>query len=484
VSLSSSLHNALSGLTANSRRAEVISNNIANVSTPGYARREVQVNSRILGQAGSGVQVGGILRRVDTVLITDRRIAGADAGGRSVIATFLAQLEAAVGTPEDAYSVGSRLAGLETALIAASARPDSESSLAGVAQAAVGLTDQLARASAQIQSARLAADSRIASEVGTLNDALTRVADLNLQIRNYSNSGRDTATLMDQRQQLVDSISSIVPLREIVREDGQIALYSQGGAALVENRATTIGFTTAGVITPDMTLQSGALSGLTLGGNPMPMDYRSQLSGGSLAALFKVRDDLATGAQAQLDAVARDLIARTSAPGLDGSRASGDPGLFTDAGGSLDPANETGLAARMTLNPIANPQTGGQLWHLRDGLGATGLGDPGDASLLIAWQDALTAPRSPDSGSFMPGDRSLSALTADMLSQFSTARVSAESEASYAEARSAALQKMELDGGVDTDQELQDLLLVEQAYSANAKIIQTIDDLMKILLGM
>jgi flagellar hook-associated protein 1 FlgK len=40
----------------------------------------------------------------------------------------------------------------------------------------------------------------------------------------------------------------------------------------------------------------------------------------------------------------------------------------------------------------------------------------------------------------------------------------------------------ELADGVDTDQEMQRLILVEQAYAANARIMQVVDDLMQTLL--
>jgi flagellar hook-associated protein 1 FlgK len=43
---------------------------------------------------------------------------------------------------------------------------------------------------------------------------------------------------------------------------------------------------------------------------------------------------------------------------------------------------------------------------------------------------------------------------------------------------------MELQGGVDTDQEMQKLLLIEQAFSANAKVVQTVDELINLLLGL
>lgn len=43
---------------------------------------------------------------------------------------------------------------------------------------------------------------------------------------------------------------------------------------------------------------------------------------------------------------------------------------------------------------------------------------------------------------------------------------------------------MEKAGGVDTDQELQALLVIEKNYAANAKVIQTVDDMVSTLLGL
>jgi len=73
---------------------------------------------------------------------------------------------------------------------------------------------------------------------------------------------------------------------------------------------------------------------------------------------------------------------------------------------------------------------------------------------------------------------------ADVLSNVSSKRQSAEASQSYASARQASLKQQELQAGVDTDAELQHLLQVEQAYAANSRVIQTIDDMMKQLIDL
>jgi flagellar hook-associated protein 1 FlgK len=99
--------------------------------------------------------------------------------------------------------------------------------------------------------------------VNLLNDTLAQIAEMNGHIRNEVGSGRDAATLMDQRQTLVDRIAEIVPVRETLRKDGQIALITTGGAVLLEGRPAVFGFEPSGVISSDMTVENDALSGLT-----------------------------------------------------------------------------------------------------------------------------------------------------------------------------------------------------------------------------
>ncbi len=485
MSMATSLSSALSGLTAASRAADLVASNVANAMTQGYARRDLQLGSRSLGGVGQGVVVNGVTRNVDLALMNDRRNATADAGDRSTRFAFLSRLETTIGTSDSPTSIGARVAAFDSALIAAASRPESESRLTGVLDAAKALTKQIASAANDVQAAREGADDQIENDVAQLNSALTRVADMNTQIRAFTGAGRDTSALMDQRQQLIDQIAEIIPLREVDRDHGEIALYAPNGTALLEGRPSQFGFTPVGVITADMTLASGALSGLTLNGRSIATNGEySPLKGGRLSAQFAIRDELAPAAQTQLDALARDLVTRFDDPALDPTRSPGDPGLFTDLGGAFNPANEEGLAQRLSLNASVDPSNGGALWRLRDGLGATTPGPAGQSSLLTALQAALVAPNVPASGGFAGGAFSFSALNAKMISGVAMARLTGETESNFATARADALQAMEMQNGVDTDQEMQKLLLIEQAYSANAKVIQAVDGMIQTMLGI
>lgn len=483
MSITSALAGALSGLSATSRQAEILSSNVANATTPGYARRQVGLGAAVLAGHGQGVQVLGVTRDVDRHLLGERRVAQAGGGDRDVRAEFLQRVEQTLGTADNPSSLAARLAAFDQALVESSGRPESQARLNSVATTAKSLMAGLAAATTDIQNARASADRRIGEEVGKLNSTLQQLHELNVNLRSFTGAGRDVSALLDERQRLVDQISAIVPVREIPRDLNQIALFTVGGAPLLEGSAAVIGFTPVHTITPEMTQALGGLSGISINGRPYDTaGSASPILGGTLGALFSVRDELAVGAQGKLDAAARDLVERFA--GLDPTLAPGAAGLFTDGGGAFDPLDEAGLAGRLRLNPAADPAQGGALFRLRDGLGAATEGPPGNGTLLTALHAALTGARPLASTGFPAGNRSFAVLTSDILSDASAMRLSAQSEQSFSAARLTALTDLEAQNGIDTDQEMQELLVLEKNYAANAKVIQAVADMIDTLIRL
>ncbi|WP_424941508.1 flagellar hook-associated protein FlgK [Aliiroseovarius sp. S253] len=485
MTLNSALHNALSGLSANARAAQVVSSNVANATTEGYGARSLELSSRTLGGVPSGVVVEGVRRHVDERLLSDRRMSDAAMGHESTRSGFLADLTKALGTPDQPGSLSGRMAQFEAALTEAAARPDSEAALNSSINAARNIVSHLKATSDDIQAARLSADGAIAQEIAQLNQGLQDVQNLNIKIGVASARGADPSGLMDQRQQAIDALSSIIPIKQIPRDGGQVALISSGGAILLDGRPAQLDFSTVNMIVPEMTQSGGALSGLTINNQPIETGAdRGAISGGSLAAHFQVRDELAVTAQEHVDAFARNLVERFQDPALDATRAPGAPGLFTDAGMAFDPVDEVGLSTRLSLNAAVDPEQGGALWRLRDGLGAASPGNVGNATLLGEMIDTLSTPVVAASGGFSSTARSASGLATDLLNVVSTNLNQIEAKLSFDTAQNTSLRQMELAQGVDTDAEMQKLLIIEQAFAANAQVVTAADEMMQLLLGM
>ena len=484
MSITSALNSAMSGLRAAGRASEIVSSNISNAMTPGYARRSLSVSAAAQGFPG-GVHLKGIVRHVDSQILSDRRLAGAEFGYRTETTRLLERVENLLGTPDQSGSLSGRLADYENSLIIASSRPDATERLETAALGARDLAQTINAASNGVQTARTEADRKIASQVEQLNQVLKQVEQINYQIVSAGSKQNDASALKDQRQTMIDAISEIVPIRMVPRQNDTVALFSIGGAILLDGRAAKIGFESSNVVTPYMTIEDGTLSGLTVNGFAVNTSSASgNLRGGTLGAQFEIRDERAPDAQTQLDALARDLIERFEDPAVDPSLTPAQPGLFTDSGATLDAGLEQGLASRLSLNALVDPARGGESWRMRDGLGATAPGNVGNAEILNALNDALTAQRTPASGSFVGTTHSALDLTAALASKVGADGLREDQKLSFASAQFYEFTQLELAEGVDTDVELQRLMAIEQAYAANARMIEAVDEMLSTLMRL
>ncbi len=481
MSLNTAFGNALSGLAATSRRAEVVSANLANALTDGYGRRSLDVSAASIGGTGAGVRIDGVSRHVDRGLLAERRGAETLAERRSALLDGLTSLEAAFGSTEEGTSLSARIAAFEGALVSLSADPSSEPRQAQALDRLDAAAAALRGSATAVQRQRAEADGSIARMVEGLNADLQGIERLNKDIVVARVRGADAAGLLDQRQVLIDRVATLVPVREMDRGQGTVALITPAGATLLDGRAAWVDFAASPTITAGMTLAGGALGGLTIDGapaGPAGTGGAGRLAGGALGAAFELRDATLPAAAESLDALARDLIERLEAPTADPTRGAG-PGLLTDGGAALAAAPAPGLASRLQVNAAVDPDRGGALWRLRDGVGAAAPGPAGEGAQVVRWLDALAAPRALAAGGRAGGAAD---LAAGAEAGIGAARLAAEEEAAFASARWSSFREAELAGGVDSDREMQDLLRVEQAYAANAKVIEALDAMTRTLL--
>ncbi|WP_375260344.1 flagellar hook-associated protein FlgK [Palleronia sp.] len=470
MSISSAIASATSGLFATARASQSVSDNVANVLTPGYAPREVVLESGRFG----GVGVAAISRRETQSLITDRRMAEADTSGEKARSQSLSKVVDLVGSAENAGSLSGRVAALAASLTSAASLPSSEQRLGTVVDSAQALTKHLNDAGDGVQTERLKADHAIGDAVEALNQGLQRIEQLNTEIAKAGGTGRDMNTLLDQRRSAIDAVAGFIPVREFPRDNGRVGLITETGAVLMLDSATEIGFSKAGGMTAGMT--AGApLSGLTINGRSVDVTRDDgPIAGGKIAALFELRDGELPAAQARLDGFAQELITRFQDKAADPSLQLGDAGLFVDD--AVAPmASTVGLAQRIAVNGAVDPDTStGSLSRLRNGLSPMAAARPeGDARVLQSLADALQRPAVPQSAALGESSLGLGALADQVVGAAAGAAFRAETDLGYSEGKLATLQEAELSEGVNTDDEMRMLLLIEQAYAANAKVIQT-----------
>ena len=487
MSISTALHNAYSGLTAASRSAESVTNNLANALTEGYARRETSLSSVVADGLGQGVRVTGVERATDRVATESRRSAGTNSAVADLRLEAAERMSRAMGDPTSGAALSDRVTAFERAIATAANEPSSQTGLDLTVLRAGELADQLNRASGELSAIRADVEVQIEGEVETLNTTLSDLKDINIEIRRRVNSSGDINGLLDKREQLIDRVSEIVPVIVVERPFEQVALFTPEGGTLVDGHSSVAQFSFSATPFIDHSMTIGApLSGLVVNGNTVPIGNGTGFfDGGSLGALFDVRDTEVPTLNGQLDGLARDLIERLQDPAVDTSLAVGDAGFFTDGGAAFAVANEVGLAGRISVNALADPDQGGASWRVRDGLNAAAPGFAGQNTILRNMETAMSVQRAPGAGLGMTSSNSAGGFFGSVTAGAAQAHGWHQEAADFALTEYSVMREVESGRtGVDSDEQLQRLMDVERWYQANARVAQTLDDMMGELLRM
>lgn len=483
MSISAAIAAARSGLKVSSQKAEVVAVNVANASTPGYVRRSLVVSELVKGAQTAGVISNGVFRSPDVAIKEQRRELTSDVAQATVLASTWQSISTRLGDTASGNGLFSTFSKFESALSASITSPESSATASSLLNAAKSVAQELNSLSAYAAQARGDADSEILQGVKTVNQALEQVKDLNKRISAIDTYSAQAATLMDERQRVLDTIAEYLPIQTVQREAGTIDVLTTQGVYLINGSTLRqIEFTPAANFTSTQTLADGQLSGISVGGIDLTPGSSSfgAVSGGLFGALFTLRDQDMPAFMAQLDMVANDIITRLSDDAIDPTKTPGEQGLFVDPAG----AGTLGLAARISVNAAVDPAQGGEIWRLRDGLGATASGPPGNSATLSAMFTAFTQVKSLNSNG-LQGAFSASDLAAQLSSVVGQKRVFQESVLASTQAQHLSLIEAEQAlTGVDVDLEMESLLLIEQAYAANARVIQVARDMLDILMEL
>lgn len=469
---------ALAGLRFTSLGTRVVAENLANSDMAGYGLRKTMATGTIAPGVVSRTPLGGVVRDVDPVLLASARRADTVLHGAMIGASAQNQLEQAFGLPGDPGSLNTLMTNLEASLHQAAAMPDSPASLQAVALDAERIATKFNAIGDRVQQLRQEADSALGTDITALNAQLQKVADLNKDIQKQTLLGTPPFALIDERERVISDIATLLPVQEIARENNRVMLVSQRGEVLVDLDAAEFGFTATPGFGATDTRGSGTLSAIWLNGRELGEGDRT-LSEGRLGANLTVRDDLGPQAQDMLDTIAMDLLTRFAGPAADSSLGVGELGLFGIATGTSLPTDPTGVSQQLRVHPAIDASQPEELWRLPSGLNATMPGpslDPGNLTRMIS---ALSEPRALAPG--LPETTANDGI-AQSVSRLATNRLGAESVLAYAKTSHSAHYEALASRGVDTDAQMQDLLKLERAYAANARVLTTLDDMLRQIL--
>ncbi|GAA6164722.1 flagellar hook-associated protein FlgK [Pelagimonas sp. KU-00592-HH] len=470
TSLTTALYSAKNGLSTTQSLSAITADNVANATTPGYARRTAVLVSG--GPDQGGAILKEIRREVDSSLVRMSRLENSKMAHQEAIHEGLRGYTIYLGQPGDGISPAEKFSAFQNAMTTLANSPASNGAQSGAVLAAEDLAASIRGASNTLANTKSEVHMEIRYEVADLNQALYDLASLNQTRRDFSSGSLEAAQFEDKIEGLLDQISGIIDIRTTRSNDGTLSVYTSAGTALLEGKRVN-----------DVTYNQG--TGTLLAGEQDITPNRDGVRGlreGSLAGLIALNQEILPQFQLQLDEYARSLI--EAFEDADASLTAGQAGLFTDNGSAYDPANLSGLAGRLHVNDAVEVGVGSEVWRLRDGIGAAQQGDASNATQIQAFLDAMGQAANADPGTGLPSSITLADFGAEMVTAQSNARARAESQYNAASSAAAVVQSARQNAeGVNIDEEMQKLMLIEQSFAANSRMLQAISEMMDTLIA-
>jgi flagellar hook-associated protein 1 len=237
-----------SALEAYQQAENVTAQNIANVQTPGASRQIVNIGqlppidgntmypSHLSpGTQGTGVLVSSITRVHQDSYDALFRGATSSQNFYGTQQQVLQGLQASLGEP--ANGINTAFTAFQTAVQTLANNPSGNAERTGLLNAAQGLVTSLNSANAAIQNTKSQIQTQAGSMITTINSTIDQIAALNGQIRAAKAVGDNPNTYQDQRDQLIDTLSTYMNTETSVQADGS-TLVTVNGLALVNDTTT------------------------------------------------------------------------------------------------------------------------------------------------------------------------------------------------------------------------------------------------------
>ncbi|CZT34211.1 flagellar hook-associated protein FlgK [Rhizobium sp. 9140] len=490
MSLASAITTAQTIFSNTGKQTAVVSQNIANVGSADYSRRLAMMGVDNDGQPYLKVQ-----RAQNDALFKQTVASISDNAGQSRLLFGLQQIQSAFGGADYPTSPSTYMTAFRSSLQTFAASPSSITIARSAVADARDVANALNSASTVIDQVKATTDKEIGEQVVQLNEYLSAFEKVNYTVIGMLANGKDASDALDKRDSLLKSIAGIVGISTTVRQSMDTVIYTSDGSVLFETSARKVELVGKdGSSSPPFHVEiDNEELKPGIGGNTSAQ--------GTLAALFQLRDDIAPMMQNQLDEIARGLIVafrETDQTLAVEDREPGLAGLFIEPDSTGKPMPiptsgtiSSGLAGRITINATIddNPmllRDGGfnstpastNYTYNTDGVAAY----TGRLDGLI---EQMGTPQAFDATADIGGTATLMGYASNSIGWIEQLRKAATSADETKGAMLAQMQQtLSNETGVSLDEELSLMLDLEQSYKASAKLMTTVDEMLKSLLDM
>jgi flagellar hook-associated protein 1 FlgK len=445
MSLNTSLNIGVAALNAFTGAIQNTSNNLANSSTPGYTRETTQL-AEAAPAVGGGVVLEGYQSVRSELLQGQMQQQTQEQGSATAQAATLQQVQGVFTT--STQDIGTQMSALFTSISSLSANPGSASLGQAVISAGQNLATAFNTTSAAITAQQTASNAQVPSDVSQINTLTQQIAALNPQVVAANAAGQNGGTAEDQQDQLLLSLSNLTGIAITKTAAGDTITTANGSPLVVGSQS--------------FALQSTTISGDQHVLDSTGKDITSSLTGGDLGGNIQMRDQVLAGLQTQLDTLANQFGTAMNTAQASGFDQNGNPGknLFNV------PTTIAGSAAAISM-ATTNPAL---IAASSDGTS----GSSGNLANLAAVQNNV-----------LPAGQSPTDAYAGLV--YSVGNLASNANAQTSATASSLLQLTNQNNsvsGVSIDEESTNLLNYQQAYSAAARVVTTIQQLFAVVLAM
>lgn len=303
MSLFGSLQMAGNTLQAMQVGLHVVGNNIANANTPGYVREEVMYSPAPVQKKGSlvlglGVEVDGIVQKIDKFVLERLRNATSDRKSAEIQEKAYTDLETLIGELSNT-DLSTAFTGFFASVDDALNDNDNLATRNLVVLKGQALAQDINRLYQRASTLHGELDTRIGTIAREVNTLTEQIRQLNLKISNIEGgglSGSDAGGLRTERNNAVAKLAALIDIRVNEQPSGTLTV-SVGGELLVIDGIRR-------------EVESGGETSADLGAAEIRfVDVGNKLDarGGELAGLYAARDTIVGSFLGNLDALAGNL---------------------------------------------------------------------------------------------------------------------------------------------------------------------------------
>lgn len=291
----------LSGLKAANLGLTTAGHNIANVNTAGYSRQSIQQSAPYpalsgSGYVGLGVRVDNVTRTYDQFLTRQVQTTQAKASYYETYYSHIAQIDNLVA--DSSAGVSPAMQNYFSAVQNVATNPSNLPARETMLSSAQIMINRFQMVNQQLADQRTSLNGEISNAVSSINAYARQIADLNQQIVLNSATGLSPNDLLDQRDQMVKELNSLVKASTVTQSDGSINVFIGSGQNLVVGGQT---FELAAVPSP---ADPQSTTVVYKQNNNVIYLPESSLGGGQLGALLDFRTSSLNMAQNNLAMVA------------------------------------------------------------------------------------------------------------------------------------------------------------------------------------